>query len=97
MKGFSFLGALEGHVLPKMSEALLFLVFVSATNVEDKSTVHQSSMRNLLMDNPNPIGKLFKRQLHRLWFLVWKNDTSTLGLFLEFSFQKTPYFTILAR
>jgi hypothetical protein len=80
-----------------MSQPFLFLVLVPAANVEDKATVHQSSMRNLLMDNPNPIGKFFKRQLHRLWFLVWKNDPSTLGLFQEFSFEETPYFTILAR
>jgi hypothetical protein len=72
VKGFSFLGAFEGHMFPKMRQTLLLLVLVSTANVEDKSTVHQSGMRNLLMDNPNPIGKLFTSQLHTLWFRVLK-------------------------
>jgi hypothetical protein len=75
VEGFSFLGSFEGHVFPKMRQTLLFLVLVSTANVEDKPTVHQSGMRNLLMDNPNPIGKLFTSQLHTLWFRVYEKGT----------------------
>jgi hypothetical protein len=86
VKGFSFLGAFKGHVFPKMCQALLFGALISATNIEDKSTVHHAGMRDLLMDNPNPIGKLFTSQLHTLWFLVCQMMGPQSKLPLEFSF-----------
>jgi hypothetical protein len=78
VKSFSFLGAFKGHVFPEMSEALLFWVLISAANIEDKSTVHHAGMRDLLMDNPNPIGKLFTSQLHTLWLRVGEKGTRSL-------------------
>jgi hypothetical protein len=86
VEGFSFLGAFEGHVFPKMGQALLFLALISAPNIEYKSTVHHAGMRDLLMDNPNPIGKLFTSQLHTLWFRVCDLMGTRSKLSLEFSF-----------
>jgi hypothetical protein len=86
MEGFSFLGAFKGHMFPKMCQPLLFLALISASNIEDKSTVHHAGMRDFLVDNPNPIGKLFTSQLHTLSFRVCEMVGTRSKLSLEFSF-----------
>jgi hypothetical protein len=40
VKSLPFLGALKGHVFPKMGDALVSLMFIAASDFQKNPTVH---------------------------------------------------------
>ena len=56
MIGASLFGALEGHVLPKVRQTVLFGPLVPTANVQDKAAVNHLGVRNLLMRYPDSVG-----------------------------------------
>ena len=72
VKASSFLRPLEGHVFPKMSQAFLLLILIPTAYVENKTTMDQTGMIDLLMYNSNSVGKLFTIYPNAILFLFGK-------------------------
>jgi hypothetical protein len=58
VKGFPLVGTLKSHMFPKMGEAFLFFVLISATHIQNKATMDQTGVCHFLVDDPNAVAEL---------------------------------------
>jgi len=53
----AFFSAFERHMFPKVRQALLIRQFIPATNIQHDAAMRYLRVRDLLVRDPDPIGK----------------------------------------